>query len=94
MTDSSNKLHALAMEIANAPAGADIAGMMAGLTADEAKQVAALVSIEADRGEAEYRHHAAWADRERAKGRPESELTWGNCVRETGILSRDGLRAQ
>jgi hypothetical protein len=32
--------------------------------------------------------------RERAKGRPEAELTWGNCVRETGILTRDGLRAQ
>jgi hypothetical protein len=27
-----------------------------------------------------------WAERERAKGRPEAELTFGNCVRETGVL--------
>jgi hypothetical protein len=31
-------------------------------------------------------HMKAWVMQERAKGRPESELTWGNCVRETGVL--------
>jgi hypothetical protein len=36
----------------------------------------------------------AWVERERAKGRPEAELTWGNCVKETGILMHDGLKAQ
>ena len=35
-------------------------------------------------------HMAAWIAIERAKGRPESELTWGNCIRETGVLV-DGM---
>lgn len=30
--------------------------------------------------------HQRWAEAERAKGRPERELTFGNCVRETGVL--------
>jgi hypothetical protein len=36
----------------------------------------------------------AWVERERAKGRSEAEMTWGNCVREIGLLGLDGLRAQ
>lgn len=40
----------------------------------------------AERAQAEYEYHCKWAEAERAKGRPENELTWGNCVRETGIL--------
>jgi hypothetical protein len=30
-----------------------------------------------------------WVERERAKGRPEEELIWDNCVKETG---RTGLK--
>lgn len=37
----------------------------------------------------EVAHMSAWIELERAKGRPESELTWGNCVRETGVLVED-----
>ena len=40
-------------------------------------------------------HMMAWVTLEQAKGRPESELTWGNCVRETGVLVEraDGTQA-
>jgi hypothetical protein len=27
---------------------------------------------------------------ERSKGRPERDLSWGNCVRETGVLVERG----
>jgi hypothetical protein len=27
-----------------------------------------------------------WVEQERAKGRSEAELTWGNCIREMGLL--------
>jgi hypothetical protein len=37
----------------------------------------------------EVAHMGAWADLERAKGRPESNLTWGNCIHETGVLVED-----
>ena len=43
-----------------------------------------------ERSRREADHMAKWASAERAKGRPESELTWGNCVRETGILRPRG----
>jgi hypothetical protein len=46
----------------------------------------------ARRAEIELAWMGAWADAERAKGRPEGELTWGNCVVETGVLqSADGV---
>jgi hypothetical protein len=32
-------------------------------------------------------HMTAWVEQERAKNRPETELTWGNCIRETGVLT-------
>jgi hypothetical protein len=38
----------------------------------------------------ELEHMTAWVTLERAKGRPESELTWDNCVRETGVLVERG----
>jgi len=63
-------------------------------TAQETTRVCELVEIGSARLTAEAEHMAAWVERERAKGRPENELTWGNCIRETGILWRDGLRAQ
>jgi sRNA-binding protein len=57
---------------------------------EEAKREREAAEVEIRREEAEVRHHEAWAERERAKGRPERELTWGNCVRETGILRHGG----
>lgn len=44
----------------------------------------------ADRLRWEADHMDAWAALERAKGRPEGDLTWGNCVKETGVLTEDG----
>lgn len=40
------------------------------------------IDLEACRLQTEAEIHEAWAERERAKGRGELELTWGNCVRE------------
>jgi hypothetical protein len=34
-----------------------------------------------------------WVEQERAKGRPEHELTWGNCQRETGLVSQEEIDA-
>lgn len=39
-----------------------------------------------DRKSVEVTHFRRWADSERDKGRSALDLTWGNCVRETGIL--------
>ena len=50
--------------------------------------------LEYERVRAEVEHFKKWIERERAKGRPEHELTFGNCVRETGVVRRDGLRSQ
>jgi hypothetical protein len=91
---SNSKLQKIVDDIANAPAGADIKSMMAPLSASDKKEVARLLDAAATRLEREAQHHAAWAERERAKGRPEDELTWGNCLRETGILYRDALKVQ
>jgi hypothetical protein len=38
----------------------------------------------------EVDHMAAWCEIQRAKGRPNSNLTWANCLRETGVLTDDG----
>jgi len=84
-------LRAVAMAILQ---GDDIDTLMEDLTLTEASEVRELMATEVKRQEAEARHMAAWVERERAKGRPEAELTWGNCVRETGILTRGGLRVQ
>jgi hypothetical protein len=51
--------------------------LIAPLTTEETEVVAQLVEMAA---------MEAWAELERAKGRPESELTWVNCVRELGLL--------
>lgn len=55
------------------------------LKALAAECIAEKCTREVDRRQAEADHHRKWAEAERAKGRPENELTWGNCVRETGI---------
>lgn len=41
----------------------------------------------ANRGQREAQHFTRWAFREKDKGRPALELTWGNCIRETGLLT-------
>lgn len=64
------------------------------LSRAEADEVLELAEYENRREQALCRWFLAWAGRERAKGRPERELTLGNCLRETGLLMRDGLRAQ
>lgn len=33
-------------------------------------------------------HFKAWTDAQLARGRDPKQLTWGNCVRETGVLQR------
>jgi len=53
--------------------------LLAPLTAEEAEQLAQVVETYAMK---------AWTERERAKGRPETELTWDNCVSEIGLLGR------
>jgi hypothetical protein len=64
------------------------------LTPSEAQAVSELVELGAKQLKNEAEWMTAWAERERANGRHEAELTWRNCVRETGVLSCDGLKAQ
>jgi hypothetical protein len=61
-----------------------------------AKVEAAGAKADAARVECERanEHMLKWVERESAKGRHEHELTWGNCVRETGVLLIDGVRVQ
>ena len=42
------------------------------------------IDRETARARVEVEIHELWAEQERTKGRPENELTWGNCVRESG----------
>jgi len=62
-------------------ADAEMFRLIAPLTAEETDVVAQMAAMK------------AWVERERAKGRPEAELTWDTCVREIGLLHRDRLRA-
>jgi hypothetical protein len=55
---------------------------------DPAAQGEALLR-HADLLEAASERMAPWAEKERAKGRPESELTFGNYLRETGVRKPD-----
>lgn len=32
-----------------------------------------------------FEHHRQWADKQKKKGRPALDLTWGNCVHETKL---------
>ena len=45
----------------------------------------AAAELEVERAERELAHMTKWVNEQRAAGRPEHELTWGNCVKETGI---------
>jgi hypothetical protein len=51
-------------------------------------EIAEAICKQADRKRREYEHFEKWAEAEEKKGRNPLELTWGNCVRETGILVR------
>jgi hypothetical protein len=53
---------------------------------DLAGEEVARATREAAIAEAEAELMERWVETERAKGRPEAELTWGNCVKETGVL--------
>jgi hypothetical protein len=88
------QLYDIAAQILAACDEAVTDALMEPLTFEEARVVCDAIETETRRREAEYRWFAAWVERERAKGRPEAEMTWGRCVRETGILKRGGLRAQ
>jgi hypothetical protein len=43
-------------------------------------------AVQADRKSEETERFAAWATQQALKGRPALDLTWGNCVRESGFL--------
>jgi hypothetical protein len=75
----SNDLKKLANDILHADSEAEMYRLLAPLTAEETDTVAQLVEMAAAK---------AWAERERAKSRPKSELTWFNCVSEIGLLGR------
>jgi hypothetical protein len=92
--DRTAHLQRIADEILHAPPDANIRQMMAPLTAAEADEVTELVATGARRLGYEAQLMDAWAERQRAKGRPEAELTFDNFVRDTGYLWRDELRAQ
>jgi hypothetical protein len=49
------------------------------------EQKLAELKREVEREEREVAHMTKWVEEQRAAGRPEHELTWGNCVKETGI---------
>jgi hypothetical protein len=66
--------------------------LVAKVEAAQAKADAA--RVECERAMAVHEHMLKWVEREMAKGRPEHELTWGKCVRETGVLLIDGVRVQ
>ena len=76
-------LKKLANAILHADSEAEMYRLIALLTVEEAEAVAQLVEMAAMK---------AWVERERAKGRPEKELTWANCEREIGLHSRAGLQ--
>ena len=71
-----DNLRKLANAIFHATSEAEVQRLLAPLTADKTEDLAQLVETGAMQ---------AWVERERAKGRAESELTWANCVRELGI---------
>jgi hypothetical protein len=72
-------LKTLANDILHADSEAEMYRLLAPLTAEETENVAQLFEIGAMK---------AWVEREQARGRPESELTWANCPSEIGLLRR------
>jgi hypothetical protein len=61
----------MANDILHANSEAEMYRLLAPLSAEEIEAVAQLVEVAAMN---------SWVERERAKGRPESDLTWANCV--------------
>lgn len=53
---------------------------------DKSKRAVELAKHEYAIAEVELALIVTWSEDEQAKGRPESELTFGNCVRELGVL--------
>jgi hypothetical protein len=72
-------LKKLANDILRADSEAELHQLLVPLTTDDTEAIAQLVRTAAMK---------AWAERELARGRPESELTWANCAREIGLLGR------
>jgi hypothetical protein len=68
----------LAHDILHADREAEMYRVLARLSAEETEAVARLVEMAAMN---------SWVERKRAKGRPESDLTWANCVSEIGLLA-------
>jgi hypothetical protein len=54
----------------------------------------ACLKMYARRMEREWKTMSKWAAAEKARGRPESELTWGNCVEELGLVKRPVFSAE
>jgi hypothetical protein len=69
-------LKAVANAILHADSGAEMFRLILPLTAEETEEVVELAEMAAMK---------ACTERERAKGRPEAELTWANCVSEIGL---------
>jgi hypothetical protein len=70
-------LKKLANDIFRAQSDDEVHRLLAPLSTEETEELAQLLEMGAMK---------AWVERERAKGRPRSELTWVNCVRELGLL--------
>ena len=92
LTDT--QLHCIAMQILAANDEAESNALTKPLTLLEMGTVRELCEMEMKRLTAECRLFIAWVEKERSKGQPEHKLTFGRFVRESGILRRDGLRAQ
>jgi hypothetical protein len=61
----------------------DVAAVVADVTPSE---IMAAAATYADRLASEVEVMRAWVIAQRKLCRPEAELTWGNCVRELGLL--------
>ena len=74
----------------------DLLNMSASQVAEKAESLrveAELLKRKAEQQRRETDAFAAWADQERAKGRPEHELIFGNFQRETGRVSQEEIDA-
>jgi hypothetical protein len=78
-----NERAPLAFKQADARLAREIAAQTTGAEADKAQAWADLLTAEAEL-------HRQWVEQELTKGRPESELTWGACVQETGMIVDEG----
>jgi hypothetical protein len=72
-------LRKLANGILHADGEGEMYKLIAPLTTEQTDAVAQLVEMAAMK---------AWVEHERARDRPEAELTWANCVSELGLIER------